>query len=178
MSNKQIQTAVVACVFNVHQAIFEKNAEFLYRGHKKANGPSLMNVAMELRKCCNHPYLIKGVESAEIEAMENDRWSNQSDEAPAELQRSAREELLINASGKLILMDKLLPKLKEHVRELWRCHRCDSGRRGHHVAFIEGERRRREMRARPAPCRRSEIRHVAVPRRPRCTVFQSIRLNS
>ena len=24
--------------------------------------PSLINIQMELRKCCNHPYLIKGVE--------------------------------------------------------------------------------------------------------------------
>ena len=27
--------------------------------------PSLVNIQMELRKACNHPYLIKGVEEAD-----------------------------------------------------------------------------------------------------------------
>lgn len=29
--------------------------------------PNLMNVMMELRKCCNHPFLIKGAEDAILE---------------------------------------------------------------------------------------------------------------
>lgn len=28
--------------------------------------PSLMNVMMELRKCCNHPFLIRGAEQTII----------------------------------------------------------------------------------------------------------------
>ena len=31
------------------------------------NLPSLMNITMELRKCCNHPFLIRGAESTVIE---------------------------------------------------------------------------------------------------------------
>jgi hypothetical protein len=46
-------------------AIFERNHSFLFRGCKGAL-PSLMNVQMELRKCCNHPFLIKGVEEKEL----------------------------------------------------------------------------------------------------------------
>lgn len=33
-------------------------------GNDSKNLPSLMNIMMELRKCCNHPFLIRGVESS------------------------------------------------------------------------------------------------------------------
>ena len=36
-----------------YKAIYEKNTSFLYKGAKANNAPSLMNVMMELRKCCN-----------------------------------------------------------------------------------------------------------------------------
>ena len=36
--------------------------EFLLGGRKAVDGPSLMNLCMELRKCCNHPFLNRGVE--------------------------------------------------------------------------------------------------------------------
>jgi chromodomain-helicase-DNA-binding protein 7 len=45
-----------------YKAIYERNTSFLYKGTKPSNAPSLMNVMMELRKCCNHPYLVKGAE--------------------------------------------------------------------------------------------------------------------
>lgn len=32
--------------------------------------PKLMNIQMELRKCCNHPYLVEGVEDAEMEKLQ------------------------------------------------------------------------------------------------------------
>ncbi|CAN0193351.1 unnamed protein product, partial [Discosporangium mesarthrocarpum] len=42
-----------------YRALYEENTEFLMRGKIKAqDGPNLMNLAMELRKCCNHAYLI------------------------------------------------------------------------------------------------------------------------
>jgi chromodomain-helicase-DNA-binding protein 7 len=52
-----------------YRAIYEKNTAFLFKGAKPANAPSLMNVMMELRKCCNHPYLIRGVEERIISEM-------------------------------------------------------------------------------------------------------------
>ncbi|KAI8837329.1 SNF2 family N-terminal domain-containing protein [Chytridium lagenaria] len=52
---------------------------------------SLMNVLMNLRKCCNHPYLFDGVEPEPFEAGEH----------------------LIQASGKLVVVDKLLAALKK-----------------------------------------------------------------
>ena len=36
-------------------------------GTETKNLPSLMNIMMELRKCCNHPFLIRGVEATVIE---------------------------------------------------------------------------------------------------------------
>lgn len=38
----------------------------------KGGLPKLMNIQMELRKCCNHPYLINGVEEKEMEQLEYD----------------------------------------------------------------------------------------------------------
>ena len=59
--------------------------------------PSLANLQMELRKCCNHPFLIRGVEAAE---------------AAASVADVDDLEALVRASGKMLLLDKLLPKLK------------------------------------------------------------------
>ena len=45
-----------------YRALYEQRTDFLHsRGAK--DGPSLTNLAMELRKCCNHPFLIKGAEA-------------------------------------------------------------------------------------------------------------------
>jgi chromodomain-helicase-DNA-binding protein 7 len=43
-----------------YRAILERNFSFLAKGGTTANLPNLMNTMMELRKCCNHPYLING----------------------------------------------------------------------------------------------------------------------
>ena len=67
----------------------------LLRGSRRRRS-SLINMQIELRKCCNHPYLIKGVEQSVTKGMSD---------------QEAREAMT-NASGKLILLDKLLPKLK------------------------------------------------------------------
>ena len=54
-----------------YRAIFEKNHGFLMQT-TKGGLPKLMNIQMELRKCCNHPYLINGVEEKEMEQLEYD----------------------------------------------------------------------------------------------------------
>ncbi|KAF9945234.1 hypothetical protein BGZ70_003953, partial [Mortierella alpina] len=81
-----------------YRAILEKNFGFLKKG--RAAGPSLINVMMELRKCCIHPYLIAGAE---------DRIVTEKNATTPELQY----QCLIEASGKLVLIDKLLKKLRE-----------------------------------------------------------------
>ena len=80
-----------------YRAIYEQNRKYLYRGLKNTSKPSLMNISMELRKCCNHPFLIRGVEDAMMSQAE-----------PG----TKVEDLLVRASGKCVLLDKLLPKLK------------------------------------------------------------------
>ena len=69
-----------------------------------------MNIQMELRKCCNHPFLVSGVEQLEMQALEKKLGPSALDPAVWEPKRLS--EGLIKASGKMVLIDKLLPKLK------------------------------------------------------------------
>jgi len=62
---------------------------------------------MELRKCCNHPFLIDGVEETFMEELDNECRDR-----PWELDRERTERGLVASSGKMVLIDKLLPKLK------------------------------------------------------------------
>lgn len=80
-----------------YRAIYEQNTSFLLQGKRAQDGPSLMNLAMELRKCCNHPYLITGVEDA----------------VRMQMGGGGDKDHLVKYSGKLVLLDKLLPRLKE-----------------------------------------------------------------
>ncbi|XP_067128566.1 LOW QUALITY PROTEIN: chromodomain-helicase-DNA-binding protein 7-like [Centruroides vittatus] len=85
-----------------YRAILERNFTFLSKGGCGSNIPNLMNTMMELRKCCIHPYLINGAE----EQIMHDYKSQHED--CAELALNA----MIQASGKLVLIDKLLPRLR------------------------------------------------------------------
>ena len=42
-----------------YRAIYDRNRSFLYKGCKKSTVPSLMHIETQLRKVCNHPFLIK-----------------------------------------------------------------------------------------------------------------------
>ncbi|CAH1779419.1 unnamed protein product [Owenia fusiformis] len=85
-----------------YRAILERNFTFLSKGNTTTNAPNLMNTMMELRKCCNHPYLIKG---AEERIVEETKAKDSNDPG-------ALVQAMIHASGKLVLIDKLLPKLQ------------------------------------------------------------------
>lgn len=87
-----------------YRAILEKNFSFLSKGSTSNNMPNLMNTMMELRKCCIHPYLING---AEEQIMYEAREARTAGGEPMSSQQA-----LINSSGKLVLIDKLLPRLK------------------------------------------------------------------
>ncbi len=83
-----------------YRAIYERNFSYLAQpGRGKGNVPSLLNVVMQLRKACNHPFLLQGVE----EQIVNEEKCATYEE---------RMQALIKASGKLVLVDKLLPRLK------------------------------------------------------------------
>lgn len=51
-----------ACIWCLCRYIAIFNVVFSLQGCSAANTPRLVNIEMQLRKCCNHPYLIEGVE--------------------------------------------------------------------------------------------------------------------
>merc|ERR1711953_577354 len=88
-----------------YRGILEKNFSFLQKSGSSANVPNLMNTMMELRKCCIHPYLLNGAE----EQIQDDYKSRKSDFGDEE---DLYFKALSQSSGKMVLLDKLLPKLK------------------------------------------------------------------
>ena len=105
-----INVELTAVQKKYYRAIYDHNTAILYGfslltnslGNDAKSLPSLMNVMMELRKCCNHPFLIRGVENALLAP-------------PPGAQECSPETLLkgiISTSGKMVLLDKLLPKLR------------------------------------------------------------------
>uniref|UniRef100_A0A7N8XKU1 Chromodomain helicase DNA binding protein 9 n=1 Tax=Mastacembelus armatus TaxID=205130 RepID=A0A7N8XKU1_9TELE len=86
-----------------YRAILEKNFSFLAKGAGQANMPNLVNTMMELRKCCNHPYLIKGAEEKILEDFR---------EVYSPTAIDFHLQAMVQSAGKLVLIDKLLPKMK------------------------------------------------------------------
>lgn len=72
-----------------YRALLQKDLEVVNAGGERKR---LLNIAMQLRKCCNHPYLFQGAEPGPP--------------------YTTGEHLITNA-GKMVLLDKLLKKLKE-----------------------------------------------------------------
>uniref|UniRef100_A0A2P2MQQ3 Chromatin-remodeling complex ATPase chain n=2 Tax=Rhizophora mucronata TaxID=61149 RepID=A0A2P2MQQ3_RHIMU len=72
-----------------YKALLQKDLEVVNAGGERKR---LLNIAMQLRKCCNHPYLFQGAEPGPP---------------------YTTGDHLITNSGKMVLLDKLLPKLKE-----------------------------------------------------------------
>ena len=88
-----------------YEAIYKKNLWYLDMGKMKSN-INLNNISMQLRKVCNHPFLIKGVE----EKVLNERRQQLKDESLEDIEN----EIIITSAGKMILLDKLLTNLKKH----------------------------------------------------------------
>ncbi|CAN1238800.1 ISWI chromatin-remodeling complex ATPase CHR17 [Linum grandiflorum] len=72
-----------------YKALLQKDLEVVNAGGERKR---LLNIAMQLRKCCNHPYLFQGAEPGPP--------------------YTTGDHLITNA-GKMVLLDKLLPKLKD-----------------------------------------------------------------
>ncbi|KAI9244805.1 SNF2 family N-terminal domain-containing protein [Sporodiniella umbellata] len=84
-----------------YRAILEKNFSFLRKGAKSNKEmPQLRNIVMQLRKCCIHPYLLEGAE----EVITRDSRA---------VTIVEQFNCLVQSSGKLVLIDKLLRKLFE-----------------------------------------------------------------
>jgi SNF2 family DNA or RNA helicase len=97
-----------------YRAIFEHNHAFLSIGATRQSAPKLSNIQMELRKVCNHPFLIDNVEHRETERKFNELIENGQfkDKTPEQQQHMLNEHGYIMTSGKMVLLDKLLPKLR------------------------------------------------------------------
>lgn len=85
-----------------YRAVLEKNRTFLYKGCTSSNAPKLLNIVIQLRKVCQHPFLLR--EDKMVELLDPDY-------IPPDGEQAFLADLIAN-SGKLVLVDKLLPKLK------------------------------------------------------------------
>lgn len=75
-----------------YQKILEKDIDAVNgAGGKKESKTRLLNIVMQLRKCCNHPYLFEGAEPGPP---------------------YTTDEHLVFNSAKLVILDKLLSKMK------------------------------------------------------------------
>jgi hypothetical protein len=79
----------------LYRAIIEKKAEFLRREFKSSHSVSAVITA--LKRCCNHPFLLSGVEET---------MQQKEDEIHIPI-----EEKMIQSSSKLIFVDKLLDQV-------------------------------------------------------------------
>lgn len=68
-----------------------KDIDLLNTNSKSADKVRLLNIIMQLRKCCNHPYLFDGVEPGPPYTTDTH---------------------LVNNCGKMVILDKLLVRLK------------------------------------------------------------------
>lgn len=99
-----IEVELTSAQKQYYRAIIEKNRDFLQRG-RKSGGLNLINVFMEIRKLCNHPFLITGAEDSLIRESNIDT-NNEKD----------MNEFMIKSSSKLVLADKLLTKLRQEPK--------------------------------------------------------------
>jgi len=88
-----------------YRTILEKNIEFLTKGDR-SNAPNLINAMMELRKCCIHPYLIKGPEEKET-VQDTINTTGSAIQIGDHIMHDSDEYFMIQSSGKLVLLDKL-----------------------------------------------------------------------
>lgn len=80
----------------IYKALYENNKGMLMKGSGFNFNTSMNNLEMQLRKCCNHPFLMRELQS----------------ELSKDCQTQAQYvEKLINCSGKMILLDKLVEKI-------------------------------------------------------------------
>jgi len=82
-----------------YRGILEREASYLRESAKRNVHHKLSNIAMELRKICNHPFLISGAREELVTTAE--------EQTPGLV-----VDALVKHSGKFILLDKLLPKLR------------------------------------------------------------------
>jgi SWI/SNF-related matrix-associated actin-dependent regulator of chromatin subfamily A member 5 len=76
----------------LYKRLLLRDIEAITGKNTSSGKTAVLNIVMQLRKCCNHPYLFEGVEDRTLDPL---------------------GEHLVNNCGKLNMVDKLLKKLKE-----------------------------------------------------------------
>lgn len=90
-----LMTNVTVCKLPRYTKILMKDIDIL-NSAGKTDKMRLLNILMQLRKCCNHPYLFDGAEPGPPYTTDL--------------------HLVVN-SGKMAVLDKLLPKMKAQGME-------------------------------------------------------------
>ncbi|MCO5575316.1 hypothetical protein L7F22_029116 [Adiantum nelumboides] len=78
--------------------ILERNFQDLNKG-VRGNQVSLLNIVVELKKCCNHPFLFESADHGYG--------------GDASMNDNSKVQRLVLSSGKLVILDKLLLRLRE-----------------------------------------------------------------
>lgn len=78
--------------------ILERNFQDLNKG-VRGNQVSLLNIVVELKKCCNHPFLFESADHGYG--------------GDATMNDNSKVQRLVLSSGKLVILDKLLSRLRE-----------------------------------------------------------------
>lgn len=83
----------------IYRALYEKNKNMLIKGLSSTGSynTNLNNLEIQLRKCCNHPFLIKEIEHDLLKEVK---------------MQDEKIDKLVTASGKMVLVQKLLEKCK------------------------------------------------------------------
>ena len=95
-SEKILRVAMSPLQKKYYKFILSRNFKELNKGVKGSGQSSLLNIVVELKKCCNHPFL--------FESAENEFGKGRDDKVV---------DRLVLSSGKLHLLDRLLKRLKE-----------------------------------------------------------------
>ena len=114
---------------NYYRAIYEKQVHVLLEGAKSKNVPQLRNLCMELRKVCNHPFLCDGLEEdyaakkrkaieAAAEKAAQEAVARGEEKPATAVEMPSALDMLTHASGKMVLVSKLLPKLKSQGKKV------------------------------------------------------------
>ena len=83
----------------IYRALYEKNKNMLIKGLSSSSSynTNLNNLEIQLRKCCNHPFLIKEIEHDFLKDI---------------ITQVEKIDKLITGSGKMVSVQKLLEKCK------------------------------------------------------------------
>ena len=91
-SEMMIFTGMAPMQRELYKKILRREVDTVNGGGSASSKTALLNIVMQLRKACNHPYLFEGMEDRKQDPL---------------------GEHLVTNCGKMVLLDKLLQKMKE-----------------------------------------------------------------